>query len=68
VGDLAGVSGLDVARAAADRAGGRRVLWAPTLDRALAALRRDSQDGAIVVTLGAGDVHRVGERLVEEAA
>ena len=31
VGELAGVSGLDVARAAADRMGGRPVLWTPTL-------------------------------------
>ena len=68
VGDLAGVSGLDVARAAADRAGGRRVLWAPALDDATEALRHSGGGGAIVVTLGAGDVHRVGERLVEEAA
>ena len=35
VGELAGVSGLDVARAAADRMGGRRVWWLP--DRAGAA-------------------------------
>ena len=40
VGDLAGVSGLDVARAAADRMGGRPVIWAPTLDKAEAALGR----------------------------
>ena len=68
VGDLAGVSGLDVARAAADRAGGRRVLWAPALSDAEEALRHAGGDGSIVVTLGAGDVHRVGERLVEGAA
>ena len=68
VGDLAGVSGLDVARAAADRAGGRRVLWAPALDDAALALGQTGGDGSIVVTLGAGDVYRVGERLVEEAA
>ena len=38
VGELAGVSGLDVARAAADRMGGRPVLWTPTLGAAQAAL------------------------------
>ena len=43
VGDLAGVSGLDVARAAADRAGGRRVLWAPALDDATEALRHSGR-------------------------
>ena len=39
VGELAGVSGLDVARAAADHAGGRPVLWlrdVATAERALA--------------------------------
>jgi UDP-N-acetylmuramate--alanine ligase len=64
VGELAHVSGLDVARAAADRARGRRVLWAPALEDATEALRRTGGDGSIVVTLGAGDVHRVGEQLV----
>ena len=36
VGELAGVSGLDVARATVDRMEGGRVLWAPTLDSARA--------------------------------
>jgi UDP-N-acetylmuramate--alanine ligase len=64
VGDLAGVSGLDVARAAADRMGGRPVLWAPTLAQAEAALEPRLAPGAILVTVGAGDVFRVGEALV----
>ena len=38
VGELAGVSGLLVARAAADRMGGRPVVWAPTLEQAREAL------------------------------
>ncbi len=65
VGELAGVSGLDVARAAADRIGGRRVVWAPTLDAALAAARRRLGPGVLLVTIGAGDVVGVGEALVE---
>jgi UDP-N-acetylmuramate--alanine ligase len=64
VGELAGVSGLDVARAAADRGGGKRVLWAPTLDAARRALASRLAPGDILVTIGAGDVHRVGEALV----
>jgi UDP-N-acetylmuramate--alanine ligase len=64
VGPLAGVSGLDVARAAADRMGGRRVLWGPSLAQAQAALESRLEPGAVLVTLGAGDVFRVGEALV----
>jgi len=65
VGDLAGVSGLDVARAAADRMGGRRVRWAPTLEQAQAILGSCLAPGTVLVTLGAGDVFRLGEALVE---
>lgn len=65
VGDLAGVSGLDVARAAADRMGGRRVLWAPTRAQAQAALESRLEPGATLVTIGAGDVFRIGEALIE---
>ena len=68
VGDLAGVSGLDVARAAADRMGGKPVLWAPTLAQAEAALESRLAPGAILVTVGAGDVFRVGEALVGNGA
>jgi UDP-N-acetylmuramate--alanine ligase len=64
VGDLAGVSGLDVARAAADRIGGRRVVWAPTLEQAGAALARHLEPGVVLVTVGAGDVFKVAEALV----
>jgi len=64
VGELAGVSGLDVARAAADRMGGRRVLWAPTHDQARVALESRLEPGAVLVTVGAGDVFRVGEALL----
>jgi UDP-N-acetylmuramate--alanine ligase len=64
VGELAGVSGLDVARAAADRMGGRQVLWTPTLEGAEAALAARLGPGAVLVTLGAGDVVRVGEALL----
>jgi UDP-N-acetylmuramate--alanine ligase len=68
VGDLAGVSGLDVARAAADRMGGRRVVWAPTLGQALAALESRLEPGAVLVTVGAGDVFTIGEALLRNGA
>jgi UDP-N-acetylmuramate--alanine ligase len=68
VGELAGVSGLDVARAAADRMDGRRVLWAPTLGQAQAALESRLEPGAVLVTVGAGDVSKVSEALVGKGA
>jgi len=68
VGELAGVSGLDVARAAADCMGGRPVAWLPEMGSAPAALARRLGPGDILVTIGAGDVFRIGEELVEGAA
>jgi len=65
VGALAGVSGLDVARAAADRMGGRRVVWAPTLAQAQVAFESRLTHGSVLVTIGAGDVFKLGEALVE---
>ncbi len=72
VGELAGVSGLHVAQAAAERMGGRRVCWLPDAagaDRVLADLldhnRRLGIDDQTLVTIGAGDVFRLGERLIE---
>ncbi len=72
VGELAGVSGLDVARAAADRMGGRRVSWLPGpagAGAALAALldrnRAAGVESQVLVTIGAGDVFRLGEALVD---
>jgi UDP-N-acetylmuramate--alanine ligase len=64
VGELAGVSGLQVARAAADRMEGRPVVWAPTLDDAGEAARRRLGPGRILATIGAGDVFRIGDELV----
>ena len=68
VGDLAGVSGLDVARAAADRMGGRRVLWTPDRGQAAAALGPALGPGRVLVTIGAGDIHRLAADLVADGA
>ncbi len=67
VGPLAGVSGIDVARAAADRAGGKPVAWLPTAARAEAFLTRRLDalpQGSILVTIGAGDIFKLGEALL----
>ena len=68
VGELAGVSGLRVARAAAERMGGRPVWWLPEAEAARRALaERLDADGRdeVLVTIGAGDVFKLGESLVE---
>jgi len=64
VGELAGVSGLQVAEAAADRMGGRRVWWLPTAEATGRALDGRLGAGDVLVTIGAGDIFRLGESLV----
>ena len=64
VGPLAGVSGLDVARAAADNAGGRPVWWLVDAERAAGALKPRLREGDLLVTIGAGDIYRLAEALV----
>jgi UDP-N-acetylmuramate--alanine ligase len=65
VGPLEGVSGLLVARATADRAGGRPVLWLRDLETAAATLPSRLREGDLLVTIGAGDIHELAEELVE---
>ena len=62
--DFAGVSGLLVAEAAADAAGGRTVLWLPDFEAAERALGALLRDGDLCLVLGAGDVDELGRRLV----
>ncbi len=73
VDDLAGVSGLRVAQAAAERMGGKRVLWLPgaaadgsALAELLERNRTVGIEDQVLVTIGAGDVFRLGEALLEE--
>ncbi|MDX6604450.1 MAG: UDP-N-acetylmuramate--alanine ligase, partial [Solirubrobacterales bacterium] len=68
VGALAGVSGLDVARAAADHSGGREVMWLREPDTARRRLDAMLRPTDLLVTIGAGDVYVVADALVEEAA
>ena len=65
VGPLAGVSGLAVARAAADHADGRRVWWLVDAERAARALAPHLREGDLLVTIGAGDVYRLADALVD---
>jgi UDP-N-acetylmuramate--alanine ligase len=52
-----------VAQAAADAAGGRRVLWTPTLEEARERLERELRGGDVLLTLGAGDVDTLAREL-----
>jgi UDP-N-acetylmuramate--alanine ligase len=61
--DHPGVSGLLVAGAAADAAGGRPVWWLPTIPDAVRRLAAELREGDLLVTLGAGDVDELARRL-----
>jgi UDP-N-acetylmuramate--alanine ligase len=65
--DFPGVSGLLVAEAAADAAGGRTVLWLPDFDAAERGLGAILRDGDLCLVLGAGDVDELGRRLTSRA-
>jgi UDP-N-acetylmuramate--alanine ligase len=65
VGPLAGVSGLLVAAEAADRAGGAPVWWLPTAEQAVEALAPRLREGDLLITIGAGDIHKLAEALVD---
>ena len=65
VGPLAGVSGLMVADAAANRARGKRVWWLPSADAAARALGPRLGAGDLLITIGAGDIYKLAEALVD---
>jgi UDP-N-acetylmuramate--alanine ligase len=62
--DFPGVSGFLIARAAADAAHGRPVLWLSRMDDAKRMLAAMLGEGDLLVTLGAGDVDQVAAALV----
>ncbi len=59
-----GVSGLAIAEAAADAAGGRPVFWLPALEEAEHVLRGMLGAGDVCVVMGAGDVDSLAAALV----
>ena len=55
-----------VAEAAAERAGGRPVWWLPDAEQAAAgARRRRLGEGDLLITIGAGDIFKLAEALVD---
>jgi UDP-N-acetylmuramate--alanine ligase len=61
--DYPGVTGLLVAEAAADAGDGKRVAWMPTHAAAETFLRGELREGDLLLTMGAGDVDKVGRAL-----
>jgi UDP-N-acetylmuramate--alanine ligase len=62
--DFPGVTGRLLAQTAADAAGGRAVYWLPGFDDAERVLAPRLRAGDLVLVLGAGDVFRLGRRLI----
>jgi UDP-N-acetylmuramate--alanine ligase len=62
--DHPGVSGLAIAEATADAAGGHAVYWLPSFDAAAGVLGCLLADGDVCLVMGAGDVDTLGRRLV----
>jgi UDP-N-acetylmuramate--alanine ligase len=61
--DYPGVTGYLIAAAAADAAHGRPVWWIPSMDDAAEVLAKELTDGDVLLTLGAGNVDALAERL-----
>jgi UDP-N-acetylmuramate--alanine ligase len=61
--DYPGVSGYLVAAAAARAAHGRPVWWIPSMDDAAALLDAELREGDVLLTLGAGNVDLLAQRL-----
>jgi UDP-N-acetylmuramate--alanine ligase len=62
--DHPGVSGLLIAEAATDAAGGRPVYWLPSFAEAEPVLRGMLGEGDVCLVMGAGDVDALGWRLM----
>jgi UDP-N-acetylmuramate--alanine ligase len=63
--DHPGVSGLLIAEAAADAAGGKPVYWLPSFAAAEGVLKDVLGEGDVCLVMGAGDVDTLGRSLVE---
>jgi UDP-N-acetylmuramate--alanine ligase len=64
--DFPGVTGLAIAEAAADAAGGRAVYWLPGFAEARAVLEAMLREGDVCLVMGAGDVDRLAASLIED--
>lgn len=58
-----GITGKLVAEAACEAAPGKRVVYLPLLDEAAAFLKENAHPGDLVLTMGAGDITTLADRL-----
>jgi UDP-N-acetylmuramate--alanine ligase len=65
---VAGVTGKLIADAVAEARPGMPLAYEPTLEDAAAYLRGRLREGDLLLTVGAGDVRRVGDILLADAA
>jgi UDP-N-acetylmuramate--alanine ligase len=65
--DFPGVSGLEIARRAAEAAAGRTVAWLPRFADARAYLAATLEEGDLCLVMGAGDIDALGRLLVAGA-
>jgi UDP-N-acetylmuramate--alanine ligase len=63
--DFPQVSGLLIAQAAAEHAGGRTVYWLPGFKEAQRVLANILTAGDVCVVMGAGDINQLGARLLD---
>ena len=61
---IAGVTGASIAESA-HRQGAQHVRFAPDADAAVAEVAQQAQSGDVVLTLGAGDVWRLGDQVLD---
>ena len=66
--DHPGVTGRLIAQAAADAAAGRPVGWLPAIEDAERFLRAELREGDLCLTMGAGNIDELAERLVKSEA
>jgi UDP-N-acetylmuramate--alanine ligase len=64
---IAGISGRTIVDAVLDADPWTEVAWLPTLDDAASWVMGQLRPDVLCLTVGAGDVSRLGRRLVEEA-
>jgi UDP-N-acetylmuramate--alanine ligase len=66
--DFPGITGWLIATKTADAAPGKPVYYEPTYDDAVELLNKILKPGDLCITVGAGDVYRVAQRIVGESA
>ncbi|NLO72637.1 MAG: UDP-N-acetylmuramate--L-alanine ligase [candidate division WS1 bacterium] len=67
-GDGGGISGADLARVIQERQPGKQVVYLPSFEEIQRFVQETARPGDLVLTMGAGDIRRLGETLIRDAA